>query len=328
MECVQYSMLGLSVLSTEAPAAIPISWTVASAIPNVVLANMYGRGNTGVIVAGLHGAIHIIDTIDDCMDAAESGTRKDALTCAVSLLTGAAVFGLAVENYRLTGAFTNKRELEGDFSHLDRCFSQLGDGASVWDIHYEGIPLNATHLPQTLQKRGSGDDTPAGVRALHNSSMPLSFIYESTRKDYVPLLVATNGTHYHIGHLAPVGGTTAGEESASLRRRTDIAPGVTHVGAGGVKVQCNSKGPVMTEQQVQLFMDEPMGTTSSSAALSVFLSVVNYATFTGFSFNEWVDSDLSGQWAMEAETAEFGSNWETNWNWCFGVEENYCDKGL
>ena len=29
---------------------------------------------------------------------------------------------------------------------------------------------------------------------------------------------------------------------------------------------------------------------------------------------------MSGQWAMEAETNGFGSNWEDNWNWCFGVD--------
>ncbi|RAL17014.1 uncharacterized protein BO97DRAFT_420399 [Aspergillus homomorphus CBS 101889] len=125
-----------------------------AAVPDTVLATMYGRGNSGVIVTGLHGAIYIIGTIDNCMYAAESGTRKDTFICAVSVLTEAAVFGRALENYRVTGSFTNKRdELEGDFTHLDRDFSQLGDGASIWDIYCEGIPRNATHLPHTLQKR-------------------------------------------------------------------------------------------------------------------------------------------------------------------------------
>jgi hypothetical protein len=119
-----------------------------------------------------------------------------------------------------------------------------------------------------------------------------------------------------------------------MTRRNDdnINPGFTHVGKGGVKVQCNSKYATMTDTQVQEFMDEPVGPNTKKAGLDFFLDIVNYSNFAGFSFSEWIKDDkrnyLDGQWAMEGETNGFGSNWESNWNWCFGVYPTNCEKEL
>ncbi|OJJ75601.1 hypothetical protein ASPBRDRAFT_37893 [Aspergillus brasiliensis CBS 101740] len=327
MRSFGYGALALCTVLTEASASnIPASWNIAATIASSVLATKFGTPGNGVIVSAGLGGIHLIETIEDCMPAGESGDTKDSLTCAKSALSAAVLFGMTYNNYRQVGYWTKREQLGGHFAHIDDYFSQMGDHILVSDVHYEGIPLNVTHLPQTLGKRSDDDDSGV-VRALHNSSMPLSFIYQNKRENHAPLLVATNGTHYHIGHLAPV--SSENNNNSAHQRRGAIDTAFTHVGSGGIKVQCNSKGPVMTEQQAQVFLDSPMsGTSASSSAMSVFLNVVNYATFAGFSFNEWVNGDLSGQWAMEAESNGFGTNWETNWNWCFGVEQASCDKEL
>ncbi|PWY68228.1 hypothetical protein BO83DRAFT_429135 [Aspergillus eucalypticola CBS 122712] len=325
MKFASYGSLALCTVLTEAASTIPATWNLASTVVSSVLATKFGTPGNGLIVSAGLGTIHIIETIEDCLPAGESGNKEDSLTCAKSAVSAAVLFGMAYNNYRQVGYWTKREELGGHFAHIDNYFSQMGDDIFVSDVHYQGIPLNVTHLPQTLRKRSDNVDSEV-VRALHNSSMPLSFIYQNKRENHVPLLVATNGTHYHIGHLAPA----SSEDNSSIhQRRGAIDTAFTHVGSGGIKVQCNSKGPVMTEQQAQVFLDSPMsGTSASSSAMSVFLNVVNYATFAGFSFNEWVNGDLSGQWAMEAESNGFGTNWETNWNWCFGVEQASCDKEL
>ncbi|RAH46318.1 uncharacterized protein BO95DRAFT_494973 [Aspergillus brunneoviolaceus CBS 621.78] len=306
---------------------IPKAWTLVGTIGASVLTTKYGTPGNGVIVSAGLGTIHLIDTIRECVPAGKSGDTEDAMTCAESVVSAAVQFGMAVNNYQQVGYWTSKREQGGheDFAYLDDYFRQLGDGVVISDVYYEGIPLNGTHLPQTVVRRGEeGEAAAVTIRALHNASMPLSFVYQNTRANHVPLLVATNGSHYHIGHLAPVGSS-----SSSFQRRGAIDTAFTHVGSGGVKVQCNSRGAVMTVEQAQVFLDSPSsGSSSSSAAMTLFLNLVNYATFAGFSFNEWVNGDLSGQWAMEAEVNGFGTNWETNWNWCFGVEQASCDKEL
>lgn len=198
------------------------------------------------------------------------------------------------------------------------------------DIHYEGMPLNHTHLPQSL---GKCDVYDSGVRALHNSSMPLSFVFHNRETSHLPLLVATNGTHHHIGHLQPIDhATTVSSARMNRRNADDINPDYTHVGKGGVKVQCNWKSGTMTDTQVREFMDEPVGPKTKKAGLDFFLDIVNYLNFAGFSFSEWIKDGkgnfTSGQWAMEGETNGFGSNWESNWDWCFGVDETNCEKEL
>ncbi|OOF98769.1 hypothetical protein ASPCADRAFT_403101 [Aspergillus carbonarius ITEM 5010] len=303
MRLLNYGTLSLCTALAEVSAAdIPHTWNVAASVISSVLATKFGSPGNGVIVSAGFGTIHLIETIENYIPAGESGSTEDSLNCAKSVVSAAALFGMAYNNYRQVGYWTKKRDgLGGDFAPIDDYFSQMGSHVAISDVHYEGVPLNVTHLP-------------------------LSFVYQDTRENYVPLLVATNGTHYHIGHLAP---SSSESNSASLQRRGAIDPDYTHVGSGGVKLQCNSEGAVMTESQVELFLDSPMsGTSSSSAAMSVFLNPVNYSTSAGFSFSEWVDGDLSGQWAMEAESNGFGTNWETNWNWCFGVEAASCDKEL
>ncbi|KAJ5175236.1 uncharacterized protein N7482_001113 [Penicillium canariense] len=96
---------------------------------------------------------------------------------------------------------------------------------------------------------------------------------------HVPLLVATNGTHSHIGHLQPVDQTSTTASSTRLDRRNnkDINPEFTHIGKGGAKVQCNSKYATMTEKQVEQFMGEPLARDNKNAGLEVFLDIVNYA---------------------------------------------------
>ncbi|RAL00809.1 uncharacterized protein BO80DRAFT_434898 [Aspergillus ibericus CBS 121593] len=331
MRLLNYRTLSLCTALAEVSAAdIPHTWNVAASVISSVLATKFGTPGNGVIVSAGFGTIHLIETIENCIPVGESGSTEDSLTCAKSVVSAAALFGMAYNNYRQVGYWTNKRDgFGGDVAYIDDYFSQMGSHVAISDVHFEGVPLNVTHLPQTMGKRSSAGEDSA-IRALHNSSMPLSFVYQDTRENYVPLLVATNGTHYHIGHLVPSSSRSGSENnSASLQRRGAIDPNYTHVGSGGVKLQCNSEGAVMTETQVELFLDSPMsGTSSSSAAMNVFLNLVNYSTFAGFSFSEWVDGDLSGQWAMEAESNGFGTNWETNWNWCFGVEAASCDKGL
>ena len=160
----------------------------------------------------------------------------------------------------------------------------MPDYISLSDVHYKGLPLNNTHLPQSLIKRGSSQHD---IHVFHNSSMPLSFVYHNTKHNHIPLMVATNSTHTQTGHIAPTsqGNTTS---TRYLNRRTDFNPDFTHFGTGGAKVQCNSKYATMTEIQVQEFMDAPLSNTNKKPGLAVFLDAVNWAAMVGFSFSEWV----------------------------------------
>lgn len=79
-------------------------------------------------------------------------------------------------------------------------------------------------------------------------------------------------------------------------------------------------------------MDEPFSSKNKKTGLSAYLDAINWSPMIGFSFKEWiVDSKrnyMNGQWALMAETKGFGSNWEKNWNWCFGADESNCPKDL
>ncbi|KAJ5732846.1 hypothetical protein N7533_013293 [Penicillium manginii] len=331
MKVFNYGPLAFCILSTEVAAYIPAhGWRIAAGAGSATvtsIANKFIGEKAGVIVAAQSGALHLVDSIDTCWTAGETRTREDAKTCAISVITTAGSFALAYNNFQQTGSWSKR---DDGFAHFDDYFSQMGDHISLSDIHYEGMPLNHTHLPQSLGKRDVYD---SGVRALHNSSMPLSFVFHNRKTNHLPLLVATNGTHHHIGHLQPVDDATNVSSTRMTRRNDDnINPGFTHVGKGGVKVQCNSKYATMTDTQVQEFMDEPVGPNTKKAGLDFFLDIVNYSNFAGFSFSEWIKDDkrnyLDGQWAMEGETNGFGSNWESNWNWCFGVYPTNCEKEL
>ncbi|KAJ5623171.1 hypothetical protein N7490_011776 [Penicillium lividum] len=334
MKLFNYGPLALAVLSAETFAAQfnpSDGWRAVAGVTSataITLSNKFMGKRPGLIVAGQQGLLHLVDCIDTCWTAGSTKTREDAKTCAISVITTAGAFGLAYNNFQETGSWSKR---DDGLAHIDEYFSQMGDHISLSDIHYEGMPLNHTHLPQSLGKR---DISGPGIRAFHNSSMPLSFVYHNTKGNHVPLLVATNGTHHHIGHLQPVDQTNTTDSSTRMNRRNtaDFNPDYTHIGKGGAKVQCKSKYAPMTETQVELFFDENLSSTYKKAGLDIFLSIVNYANMAGFSFSEWVyDSKrnyMNGQWALEGETNGFGSNWESNWNWCFGVDETNCPKEL
>lgn len=111
-------------------------------------------------------------------------------------------------------------------------------------------------------------------------------------------MVATNGTHTHIGHLAHVSQDNA-VSARYMNRRKDFNPDFTHVGTGGAKVQCNSKYAIMTETQVEQFMDDPLSSTNKKAGLDVFLDAVNWTSWIGFSFSQWiVDSKRNYEWSV------------------------------
>lgn len=264
----------------------------------------------GVIVAGTHGAYHLVDAIDTCWTAGETRTREDAKTCTVSVITAGSAFCLAYNNYLHTGTWGKR---DDGLSQIEDYFSQMGDHIALSDIHYQGMSLNHSHLPQSLGKR---DTTPGpAIRSLHNSSMPLSFVYHNTKADHVPLLVATNGTHHHIGHLEPVDQNSTAS-THYMNRRANFNTEFTHIGKGGAKVQCRSKQATMTVTQVEQFMSDHLSKSTSLAGLDVFTDIVKHNNFIGFSFSDWIvdkkKNYMSGQWAMEGETKGFGSNWESN----------------
>ncbi|KAJ5649433.1 uncharacterized protein N7484_003156 [Penicillium longicatenatum] len=332
MKLSNYGPLALIVLSAEVSAYLPAhGWRIAAGTGTsaaISLANKYMGNKAGVIVASQAGATHLVDCIDTCWTAGSTKTREDAKTCAISVITTAGSFALAYNNFQQTGSWSKR---EDGLGHIDEYLSQIEDHISLTDIHYEGMPLNHTHLPESLGKR---DISESGFHALHNSSMPLSFVYHNKKANHVPLLVSTNGTHHHIGHLQPVDetNTTISSTRMSRRSRNDFNPSYTHIGKGGVKVQCNSKYATMTHDQVEEFMDGRLSSSNGKTGLDVFRDIANYANFAGFSFSEWIidgrKNYLSGQWAMEGETNGFGSNWETNWDWCFGVDQTSCEKDL
>ena len=328
MKVSKYTGLLIAVLSTEASLIPSSGWRVIAggvSTGAVALANKFMGERAAMIVAAEQGALHLIDTISTCIDA-KSGEKEDIKICAESVVTTSAAFCLAYDHFQQTGSWSKR---DGMLAHLDDYFHQMPEHISLSDIHYQGLPLNKTHLPQSLGKRDGSQDN---IHAFHNSSMPLSFVYHNAKHNNVHLLVATNGTHLDIGHLEPTSQSNSTMSTRHLNRRAKFDPTYTHVGKGGAKVQCNSKYATMTETQVQKFMDEPLSSKNKKTGLAVYLDAINWSPMVGFSFKQWiVDSKknyMSGQWALLAETKGFGSNWEKNWNWCFGVDERNCPKDL
>lgn len=70
MKLLNYGSLALAVLSTEVSAYLPAhGWRIVAGTGSQIsisLANKFMGNKAGVIVAGTHGAYHLVDAIDTC----------------------------------------------------------------------------------------------------------------------------------------------------------------------------------------------------------------------------------------------------------------------
>ncbi|RMJ21078.1 hypothetical protein PHISP_08051 [Aspergillus sp. HF37] len=275
------------------------------------------------IFAAGNGVEHIWDVIIDCKNA-KTGKLEDVHTCSTAATDAIVSFALSWSTFKATGSWANpnnkrKREV---LDTVDNFLAKIPDHVELSDVRLHGDPLNDTHLSTSLTKRNTlADDS---IKVYYNGTMPLTFLSRNTRKYEFAVLFATNGSHAEIGHIAPI--------NSSLETRGNSIgdkSGFNHIGVGGVKVQVRSQFSPMTHTQVEAFMDgTPNGHDNAINGLESFWAAEKQSSMAGFSFKKWLKrpggSKTSGQFAMEAEVNGFGSNWENNWNWCFGVDQSGC----
>ncbi|PWY72444.1 hypothetical protein BO94DRAFT_539124 [Aspergillus sclerotioniger CBS 115572] len=89
--------------TTPIPIPLPHECHLALSISLTILASKFGASRSGIIVAGTFGGIHLINAIDDCMTARETGNLKDGTTCAKSVISAGMLFGLGYNEYRRIG---------------------------------------------------------------------------------------------------------------------------------------------------------------------------------------------------------------------------------
>lgn len=255
-----------------------------------------------LMVAAQGGTAHIFDIISECRT--QDGQQRDGYECAQSVTATAFAMGASVLAYRATGSWSKR-----DIGAIDSILSLIP--AEISNVKLHGEPM-ANLTSMNVRKRQAGNENNIDVD--YNGPLPLTFIvhHEINGSDaVVPIFHATDGRWAQIHHIMPVNNT--------LGKRNGFN-GYNHIGAGGLKVQANSD-PVAYWDDVMNWLyyggsDEP--------PMSVILGYEKTSYMIGHAFETNVNGYLDGQFAFEEESNGFGSNFETDWNWCFGVYPNNC----
>ncbi|KUJ10786.1 uncharacterized protein LY89DRAFT_739776 [Mollisia scopiformis] len=243
--------------------------------------------------------------------------------CHFSILNTAAAFGLSVLYWQQASYWggVNGANRRSTSTSTDAILSRIPA-----HIPISNVKLNKSPMPVRRAKRNAEE-----FNVFYNGSLPLTFIIHhqlnSTRRSSapkeIPLFAATDGQNMYLTHITPFNSTPA---ASSLAKRSGF-DGFNYVGTGGLKLQTMSD-PVSQWTDVWNWMNTPTE-AGNQTPYDVVLDQAQTAGWLGHSFLTFVhDSQTgkgdNGQWAMEGEVGSFGTDWDPNWNWCFGVYPQNC----
>ena len=195
--------------------------------------------------------------------------------------------------------------------------SQL-DEFDVVDLELEGDAFRPRQNKDIHARHVQANDVPASIK--YTGALRRAFLYRRKVGNHSleagadrPIFVATDGEQKEIAHLQSVEVTSRDDSAEST--------GLIYEAGGGIKIQSQSQ-PVTIHQYVRDWMNSNSGADDSgTASMSDYLMFV--AKKVGYLAFELVDGEpgKNGKFIMLAESLGFGTDWESNWNWCFTSDD-------
>jgi hypothetical protein len=157
--------------------------------------------------------------------------------------------------------------------------ANIQNSVKITDIKVNG---QRTGKNSRIRRREDSKYEPP-IDVFYNGTLPLTFILHhdmgiisNSSTGYLPLFVATNGSHHSVYHIEPINQTSVARRDGSMTLDT----GSTHWSKGGLKIETGPDSPLTTYDDFQNWSNLANGGPGAA-----FVRAAKISPFVGFSLD-------------------------------------------